>query len=208
MNRWELHIRAWGECQRCFLHERRRNICLARGDIPADVVLVGEAPGPSEDIAGEPFVGPAGLMLDNELEPLGMIQQALQMGELPRQDGTGSLRFLFSNLVACIPLDDDGKKFAEPDDLCVEQCKPRLIELIEMARPRLIITVGKLAGEWLVQGERHSHKLPTLPDGSRIPQISITHPAAVLRAPIAARGLMVKRNVVMMKDAFLKLMEE
>lgn len=190
MTRWELHVAEWANCTRCFLHERRVQTVLAKGSIPCDVLLVGEAPGPSENVTGEPFIGPVGQLLDRVI--------ARAVGQA---DGQG-LRLAFTNLVACIPLDDAGKKFSEPDDECVEACKPRLVQLVEMAQPRLIVTVGQLAADWLTPGFKHSHKLP----GVR--QAGIVHPAAILRAPLAAQGLMTKRSIVTLAAAFAKLIEE
>ena len=82
-----------------------KNVCLARGKVPCDVLFVGEAPGESEDTIGKPFVGPAGKLLDY------IIGRALQGTEL---------RAAFTNLVCCIPRDDDGGKSIEPDDDSVD----------------------------------------------------------------------------------------
>ncbi len=191
MNLYESHVAEWGACERCFLSQTRTNVCLARGTWPADVLFCGEAPGPSEDAIGEPFVGPAGQLLDH------IVRQVLD-------DVDVRPSFCFSNLVACIPYDDDGDKFAEPPDECVEACKPRLIQLVELVRPRLIVCVGRLANDWLNTGYHHGHKLP-LRDGRKITMVEIVHPAAILRAPEGVKTMMVRRCVTTLANAFEQL---
>jgi uracil-DNA glycosylase len=65
---WSAHVDDWKDCTRCPLHTVRSNVVLARGSIPCDILFVGEAPGRSEDALGKPFVGPAGILLDEMIE--------------------------------------------------------------------------------------------------------------------------------------------
>ncbi|GAG10072.1 unnamed protein product, partial [marine sediment metagenome] len=57
-------IKRYKNCRKCGLYEFRRKIVFGRGKVPADILFVGEAPGKSEDLIGEAFVGPSGRLLD------------------------------------------------------------------------------------------------------------------------------------------------
>ena len=185
------HVAQWIDCQRCQLCEDRDRVVLARGQIPCDALFVGEAPGESENVLGRPFCGPAGYLLDD------IIERSLEGNRaVPRFP----LRVSFTNLVACIPREDGGKA-TEPDDESIEACRPRLEQFIALAQPRLIVSVGSLARDWLAQGYRYSIRLPQpLPA-----QIEIIHPAAILRANSAQQSLMVRKCVVTLTNAFAKL---
>ncbi len=64
MSAWTDHVERWKDCTKCPLHTQRSNIVIARGQLPADVVFIGEAPGAIEDGTGLPFKDPAGALLD------------------------------------------------------------------------------------------------------------------------------------------------
>ncbi len=194
MTAWERHVADWSDCTKCPLHLTRGRVVLARGHLPCDVLLVGEAPGTAEDALGVPFVGPAGQLLDSDLDPVGIVQRAGL-----RESG---LRLAFTNLLGCIPLDEDREKVENFDDCydSVIACSPRLVELAEMARPKLIVCVGGQSRDWLDPKMLHSVKV----DRS-IPRIHIDHPARILRAPWAHRSLMVQRCVVTLRNACQEL---
>lgn len=176
---YQVHAEKWKDCRRCELAAGRQRVVLARGAVPCDVLFVGEAPGQSEDVLGRPFVGPAGHLLD----------YVVGRG-LPH-----TFRAAFTNLVACIPLGDDGEKVAEPADDSIRACAPRLQELVKIASPRLIVCVGKLAETWLTPGMRDSI------DVGAVPRVAIQHPAFILRANDAARGLLIQKAVVTLRNA-------
>ncbi|MEK0326406.1 MAG: uracil-DNA glycosylase family protein, partial [Nitrosopumilus sp.] len=123
---WKEHRAKWIDCSLCSLCKRRRKVVLARGKVPCDVLFIGEAPGASEDSLGSPFVGPAGHLLDQ------MIEDALDMtspdqADLPAIDS--GPRIAFTNLIACIPKDEDGNKISSGDDIpleSIEACSERL----------------------------------------------------------------------------------
>ncbi len=179
---WEHFVTKWQNCTACELCNVRRNIVLAKGKIPCDVLFVGEAPGQSEDIHGIPFVGPAGHMLDDQ------IKEALVNA------GSPELRIAFTNLICCIPK-EGGQKTGEPPKESIEACKPRLVEFIKLCKPRLIVCVGDLA-------EKHLD----IPEGIPIPMIvSVTHPAAILRAEYVRKALMFQKVVVTLENEFRDL---
>lgn len=170
------HVAKWSTCELCPLHHTRTKVVIARGSVPCDVLFVGEAPGVSENVLGRPFVGPAGRLLDE------MIASASPQ----------SLKLAFTNLVGCIPLDD--KKTSEPSKESIKACAPRLLELTRMAKPKLIVLVGKL-----------SVKYVSVPKGCH--KVEIIHPAAILRADISQQGLAIQRCVVALADAFTSISE-
>ncbi len=179
-SRWDLHIEDWQNCTRCLLHRTRRNVCLGRGQLPARVVVVGEAPGTGENATGNPFVGPAGHLLDD------MLSKSIPEG----------VTVAITNLVGCIPLDADGRKAGEPEDYAIDACAPRLVDFVAMANPELIVCVGKLAATYLDPQLKGSVRVnPT------IPRVHITHPAAILRATTVQQDFMVRRNLIALRDA-------
>lgn len=170
---YQLHVERWAGCTGCFLHEHRNKVVLARGKLPCDVLFVGEAPGKTEDILGSPFVGPAGKLLDQ------IIERAVPKG----------VRYALTNLIACIPLDDNLEKITEPPIEAVEACTPRLLEIIEIASPKLVVCVGTEARDWLDQ--KYSRCIPC-----KVPMVSVLHPAYILRANFVQQGLLAQKCIV------------
>lgn len=176
---WQQHIQRWSSCERCNLQHCRSRVVLARGQLPCDVLLIGEAPGESEDAIGEPFVGPAGKLLDS-----------IVAASLPPKT-----RCCFTNVVACIPRDEEWQKVSKPDPAELAACLPRLKELVKMARPKLVVLVGVEAAKWVnVQGSALGL--------TGTPSVEIHHPAYVLRLPDVQRGMAAKRCVIQMGQAW------
>jgi uracil-DNA glycosylase family 4 len=180
------HLAKWSGCERCDLHCKRNKVVHLRGSIPCDMLFIGESPGASENVIGKPFIGPAGRLLDEIIEAA--VRKATS------RDSPG-YRFAFTNLVGCIPLDDDSDKFAEPPSAAIKACSPRLQELVTMCKPKLLVCVGKLPKKWL------DKVLPHRTASS----VEIVHPAAILRAPMAAQGLLTQKAVVTLASAFEEL---
>lgn len=176
MTKFELFVQRWENCTKCELHETRDKIVLSRGKIPADVVMVGEAPGESENLIGSPFIGPAGKLLDF------IVAQAVPT----------ELRIAFTNLVCCIPRnEEEGGKLKEPPDNAISKCEPRLMEFIELCKPKYLISVGKLATKYL----RHERVKDLVNYGA------ISHPAYILRLPDQFdRDYETKRAIVVIRD--------
>ncbi len=159
---------------------------FARGKIPCGILLIGEAPGESEDALGYPFRGPAGLLQDSML----LSVNARTEGRLD------AARVGFCNLVCCIPR-EDGKKAGQPDHEQILYCRPRLEEFIELCQPKLVVAVGRFAEDYLEQGYRHSIRLPE----SVVEVVHVIHPAAILKGRIAQQSLMKTRYVVTLTSA-------
>lgn len=162
-----LHIQKWKNCTRCPLHEVRQKVVFVRGIVPCDVLFVGEAPGKSEDNRGQPFIGKAGKLLDN------IISRAIATLGHPK------VRTAFTNLIGCIPIhtDEDGTKGkTTPEHDEIVACSGKLYELVELAKPKLVVRVGSLAREWC--GDEYKYNLNIAPTADHV---HIVHPAAILR---------------------------
>ena len=108
-------------CTCCALWESRINTVVGSGSLDAEIVLVGEAPGRTEDELGFPFVGRAGKLLDDVLESAG----------LSRDD------VFIMNLVKCRPPNNRKPKKVE-----INSCEPYLVEQLEIIKPRVVAPMG------------------------------------------------------------------
>ena len=112
------------------------NIVISRGNPQARILLVGEAPGPQENIKGKPFVGPAGQLLDK-------ILQAADFN--PETD------IYITNSVFRMPPGDDGKSFRKPNDKEIEFYRPFVFEIIRLIDPFVILLTGNVACQSVLQ---------------------------------------------------------
>lgn len=187
---WAQFKERWQNCTACPLAGCRNKIVLAKGKIPCDVLFIGEAPGPSEDVIGQPFVGPAGKLLDQ------MINEAAQTIH-----GVMEWKYAFTNLVCCIPKEEKGgSKFGEPPKEAIVACRKRLMEFINLCQPQLIVMVGKLAGKYLPS--QHDLGGCEWLGGELLLFAELVHPAAILRADISTKGLLYQRNVAELEANF------
>ncbi len=171
-------------CQRCALHQGRRQAVFGVGDERAHWLFVGEGPGAEEDQRGEPFVGAAGRLLDQMLRALG-----LKRGEA----------VYITNVVKCRPPQN-----RTPTDEECAACLPYLHRQIALIQPKVIVALGKVAAHALLktEGTISSLRLQQHHFGE-IPLIVTWHPAYLLRTPAdkalawedlcRARQLMVSR---------------
>ena len=173
MSKWQKHKSKWADCTNCELCETRTHTVLYRGKIPCDVLLIGEAPGASENLLNKPFVGPAGILLD----------------KFVTESGLTHFKLGFTNLVCCIPLDPDGNKVSDPDKEHIEACADRLVEMVNIAHPYGIVAVGKHAKTWI----------PKLMEWDGF-ITDITHPGAILRADVTQKELQCQQAIIRLAD--------
>jgi len=154
---------------------------LGRGRIPAPILFIGEGPGVSEDTLGLPFVGPAGKLLD------GIIEEATDPWDGPIPS------YFITNLVACMPTDEEGNKVHTPPPFAIKKCVPRLEEVFALVRPQIVIMVGSLSEKWVPKhfGYKDAKEF-----------IGIVHPAWILRAQEPQRSFAYQQSVVRVRDAF------
>lgn len=195
---WKRHVGKWQHCTSCGLCETRSRVVLARGDIPCEVLFVGEAPGKSEDSFGQPFVGPAGHLFDQ------LIARA-------EADYGKAKRKAFTNLVACVPL-GDRVKVNQPEPTEIKACRNRLVEFVNIAQPRLIVHVGKLANTYALRGsELNWQRWPNwqkYAGPKRLFFADITHPSAILQANAVVQETESRRIISKLIDAYSILDEE
>ncbi len=149
-------------CTRCPLHEGRMNAVPGQGVLDPQVMIIGEGPGAEEDRRGLPFVGRAGQYLDKWLEAI----------ELDRTKNV-----YIGNVVKCRPPENRDPRPHES-----EACLPYLREQIELIRPRVILTVGRVASSILIGTSAGITRLRGRTyyyEGT--PLIPTFHPSAVLR---------------------------
>ena len=154
-----MHVDA---CTACGLARTRKKSVPGVGDIRAEWLFVGEAPGSEEDAKGEPFVGQAGKLLDNMLAALGM-----KRGE----------NVYIANVLKCRP---PNNRTPEPRE--IEACRPYLDRQVALLRPRLIVALGKSAATTLLGMEATIASLRGRVHRYRgVPLVVTYHPAYLLR---------------------------
>ena len=152
-----------GECTRCPLHKGRTHIVFGVGNPEAQLMFVGEGPGADEDAQGEPFVGRAGQLLTKMIEAMG----------LKRSD------VYIANIVKSRP---PGNRNPEPAEIAT--CLPFLKKQIEIIQPKVIVCLGKIAAQTLLQTEIPITKLRgQFQDYGGIQVMPTYHPAFLLRNP-------------------------
>ncbi len=159
---WDALAEAVASCQACGLCQSRRNTVFGVGDRQADWLIVGEAPGEKEDLQGEPFVGPAGQLLDNMLRAIG----------LGRHENV-----YIANVLKCRP---PGNR--NPDPAEVAQCEPYLRRQVALLRPKIILAMGRFAVQSLLGSSEPIGKLRgQIHQYEGVPVVVTYHPAYLLR---------------------------
>lgn len=155
-------------CVKCRLCQTRTKTVFGVGDENADWLFVGEGPGRNEDAKGEPFVGPAGKLLDNMLLSVG-----LQRGE----------NAYIANTVKCRPIGDDGRDRPPALDEA-DACRPYLERQIDLIKPKIIVALGKTAAISLLGLDPNTpvaNLRGTVHRYRDLPLIVTYHPAYLLR---------------------------
>lgn len=148
-------------CNKCKLHQTRKNTVLGEGSLHAKIMLIGEGPGRDEDELGRPFVGKAGQLLDKMLTCINLTRNDVYIG----------------NILKCRP---PGNRDPQPDE--VQACIGYLRSQVAMIKPRIIVCLGRIPSQHILgqhiritadRGKWHEVKgfwiMPTY------------HPAALLR---------------------------
>ncbi len=162
---WEqLRARVAG-CTRCALSQTRTQTVFGTGSRQAQWLIVGEAPGADEDRQGEPFVGRAGQLLNSMLRAIGLTREQVYI----------------ANILKCRP---PGNR--DPASSECAACLPYLERQIELLSPRIMLAVGRIAAQNLLQVDaplarlrQQEHRFGK----SRVPLVVTYHPAYLLRTP-------------------------
>ncbi len=139
----------------------RTHVVFGEGNLTADLMIIGEAPGADEDRQGRPFVGRSGQLLNQMLEEAGIRREEV----------------FIANIVKCRPPEN-----RDPENDEIETCEPYLLAQIDLIQPRVIVSLGRIAARVLtadatgimkLRGQwRLFHDVPLMPT---------IHPAALLR---------------------------
>jgi uracil-DNA glycosylase family 4 len=149
-------------CTACKLHQTRTQGVLGSGDLNADWLIVGEAPGADEDAQGEPFVGAAGRLLDAMLAAI----------DLKRGHNV-----YIANVLKSRP---PGNRNPEADE--VAACMPYLLQQIDLLQPKIIVALGRFAAQnLLASSETIANLRGRVHHFQNIPLIVSYHPAYLLR---------------------------
>jgi len=152
-----------GDCTRCTLCRNRKNIVFGEGSPEAELMFVGEGPGRDEDIQGRPFVGKAGKLLTSLIEKMGMTREGVYI----------------ANIVKCRPPNN-----RDPEEDEIALCRPFVERQIEIIRPKVIITLGRVSTQALLNTRVPISRLRgTFLEHSGIPVMPTFHPAYLLRNP-------------------------
>ena len=152
-----------GNCTRCPLWEGRTKIVHSTGNLQADLMFVGEAPGADEDAQGEPFVGRSGQLLTKIIESIGMKREDVFIGNINR----------------CRPPGNRAPTLAE-----AHTCRPFLTREISVVRPKVIVVMGNTAMKNLLDTKEGITKLRgEFQDYYGVKVMPTFHPAYLLRDP-------------------------
>lgn len=149
------------------------NVVVSRGNPNAKLLIIGEAPGPEENIKGKPFVGRAGQMLDKVLQSANFD---------PEND------VYITNSVFRMPPGTDGKAFRKPTDEEIDYYRPYVFEIIRLINPRVILLTGNVASQSVLRKTGITSlrgKWTQMDDRWIMP---IFHPSYLLRVPVKGPG--------------------
>ena len=161
MDSWEALKKECAACKRCELCRTRTNLVFGVGKEDAEVLFIGEGPGEQEDLQGEPFVGPAGKLLDDMLAMIGLDRS----------------RVYIANMVKCRP-----PRNRDPLPEEQEACALWLRRQIALLDPKIVICLGRIAAMGQIDPEfriTRMHGQWFDKDGRR--WMAIYHPSALLR---------------------------
>ena len=158
-------------CQACDLWKRGTQTVFGEGARQAELMLVGEQPGDAEDLAGRPFVGPAGKLLDRALEAAGIDRAAVYV----------------TNVVKHFKWEPRGKRriHKKPNATEISACRPWLDIEIQLVKPRAIVCLGATAAQALLgrQFKVTAHRGEFIESPLAPLVLATVHPSSLLRAP-------------------------
>lgn len=162
MLQWNELEKCAGQCTRCGLCESRNNVVFGVGRRDADVMFVGEGPGEQEDLKGEPFVGPAGKLLDDMLCII----------DLDRNSNC-----YIGNIVKCRPPHNRDPLENEQD-----ACIGFLRNQVALVEPKIIVCLGRIAAKKLIREDyRITREHGQWVQKNGVWMTAIYHPSALLR---------------------------
>lgn len=156
-------------CTLCELHQSRTQTVFGVGNEQADIMLIGEAPGADEDRQGEPFVGKAGQLLNAMLKAIGLNREQVYI----------------ANVLKCRP---PNNRDPRPEEAAL--CSAYLTRQIELLQPKLILALGRIAAQRLLESNSPLGRMRTQIhhlESTGTPVMVTYHPAYLLRSPAEKR---------------------
>ena len=149
-------------CTKCGLCDTRHNVVFGVGNESADIMFVGEGPGEQEDLRGEPFVGPAGHLLDDMLSIIDLTRES---------------NCYIANIVKCRP-----PRNRDPLETEQDACIDYLRNQVALVRPKIIVCLGRIAAKRLIDPEyRITRQHGQWVQKNGVWMTAIYHPSALLR---------------------------
>jgi uracil-DNA glycosylase family protein len=162
---------AAGECTACHLHRRATQTVFGEGPKQAPIMLVGEQPGDYEDVAGKPFVGPAGKIMDRALEEAGIDRKEVYV----------------TNAVKHFKWEPRGKRriHKKPNAREIAACRPWLEAELRLVKPKLLLVLGATAAQAIFGPSfRVTRERGKVLSSELAPKVMATvHPSSLLRQP-------------------------
>jgi uracil-DNA glycosylase len=158
-------------CRACHLYKPATQMVFGEGPARATVMMVGEQPGDAEDLAGHPFVGPAGKLLDRALADAGIDRKLVYV----------------TNVVKHFKFEPRGKRriHAKPNAAEIAACRPWLETEIALVKPRVVVCLGATAAQALLGSSfKVTKQRGAFVPSPLAPRVTATvHPSSILRAP-------------------------
>ena len=162
MDTWEVLERDCLQCNKCSLCSGRNRVVFGVGNRKAEILFVGEGPGEQEDLQGEPFVGPAGKLLDDMLSII----------DLDRHSNC-----YIANIVKCRP-----PRNRDPLETEQDACIGYLRNQVALIKPKIIVCLGRIAAKRLIDPDyRITRQHGQWAEKNGIWMTAIYHPSALLR---------------------------
>jgi len=164
---WEALQAEVAPCTLCDLCKTRTQTVFGSGNKNADWMIIGEGPGQNEDQQGLPFVGNAGLLLTEMLRAIGLDREEV----------------FITNIVKCRPPAN-----RDPKPIEIETCKPYLMRQIALLKPKIIVVLGRIAAQALLNTDEPISKLRgKIHALNDTPVVVVYHPAYLLRSMLDKR---------------------
>ena len=170
-NSWSTVLEAAKDCTACHLYKNATQTVFGEGPKKAPIMLIGEQPGDYEDVAGKPFVGPAGKIMDRALDEAGIDRKQVYV----------------TNAVKHFKWEPRGKRriHQKPNSREVAACRPWLEAELRIVKPKLIVALGATAGQAIFGPSfRVTKERGKLLSSKLAPKVVATvHPSSLLRQP-------------------------
>ena len=168
---WSVVREAAKDCEACHLYKRATQTVFGEGPKHATMMLVGEQPGDYEDVAGKPFVGPAGKIMDQALEEAGIDRQQVYV----------------TNAVKHFKWEARGKRriHQKPNSREMAACRPWLETELRIVKPKLVVAMGATAAQTIFGPSfRVTRERGKVLSSKLAPRVLATvHPSSLLRQP-------------------------